>query len=183
MSAKARSRSAVTSSSHRGVERVPKEGGDVELRLAEHPLGVDDEMTVERRWAVFGSEDVVVVEVAVDENIAADVERGVELARERDEVASLLLGALGLVEPPGHVVADPPERLSGGPPQPSSDADRDRRRLAFRQLGDVGPGPRPLEEERAPGPVVAQQPDSAVPAPERERVGLLVALRRRPASP
>ena len=107
-------------------DRVPQEGRNVVLRLTEHRLRVD------RDVPVAGAEDVVVVKVAVHENIPADVERRVELAGERNKAAPLLLGALGPVEPPRHVIADPAERLRRRLPETHADLDRDRSCVVLR---------------------------------------------------
>ncbi len=107
-SAKARSRRRGHVGPHRVRERIAQERRDVELRLPQHCFRVDRQVPTPR------PEDVVVVEVAVDDHVAADVEGRVELARERDQVAALLLGALRLVEPPWDVVSDPAERPPAG---------------------------------------------------------------------
>ena len=144
---------------HRVVERVAQERGDVELRLAEHGFRVDREM------AIAGPEDVVVVEVAVDEHVAADVEQGVELARERDQVAALLIRALRLVEPARDVVPDPAERLR----RPAATAGSRRRRRS--------PLPRPRAARRCPCP------DVRAPAGVRAGRGRGVAAERRRRRP
>ena len=116
------------------------------------------------------------VEVAVDEDVPADVERGVELPGERNQLAPLLIRPLGPIEPAGHVIADPAERLRGRTPELQANLDCDRRCLVLGQLRDVGAGPGTLEQQHAPGTVAPQQAHGAVPVPELERVGLLVGL-------
>ena len=77
------------------------------------------------------------MEVAVDQRRAADLERREQLARERDQLAALVAFALAAVDPAGHVVADPAERLARRPPQPARDVDGDRDRLLLRQRREV----------------------------------------------
>ena len=104
---------------------------------------------------------------------AAGIEAGVDLPCQRHQLGAL---ALGPVEPPGDVVADPAKRRSGRPPQPQPELDRDRRRLVVGKRRDVGARPRALGQERPPGDVAAQQADGAVARPELEGVGLVVGL-------
>ena len=151
-------------------QRVPEERRHVVLRLAEHRLRVD------RQVPLAGAQDVVVVEVAVDERLPADLERRVQLPCERDQLTPLLIRPLGLVEPARHVIPDPAKRLRRRPPEPQPDLDRDGRRLVLGQLRDVASRPGALDQERAPRSVAAQQAYGAVAVPERERVRLLVGF-------
>ena len=106
-------------------------------------------------------EDVVVVEVAVDERVATDLERRVELARQRDE---LVPG--GVVEPARHVVADPAERLGRRPPEPKPDRRRAiRGRLVLGEPGDVVAGP----AARAGAPAARGRAGAAAPRRRRPR--------------
>ena len=102
--------------------------------------------------------------------VRRDVERGVELASERDE-----LMRARLVEP----AAARGRRSSGTArrrsPELTPGRDGDRGRLVLRQLGDVVPA-RALDQERSPRPISPQQPHGAVAGPKLERIRLLVRL-------
>ena len=107
-------------------QRVPEEGRHVVLRLAEHRLRVDRDRPARR------AKDVVVVEVAVHERVPTDLERRVELARQRGEL-----------EParPRRATSAPGRRSSGTAPPPAARAepgrDGDPGRLLVGQVGDV----------------------------------------------
>src|SRR5207253_10107607 len=83
-------------------QRVPEERWDVVLRLAEHRLRVD------REPAVAVAEQVVMVEVAVDERVAAALELRVQLGRERRERM-----VARVAQPVWDVIVDRPEGRRG----------------------------------------------------------------------
>ena len=145
-------------------ERVPEEGDDVVLRLAQERLRVDREVAARR------GEDVVVVEVAVDEHVVTERHATKQFLRPCSKLTC------SLVEPARQHVLDAAKRCAGRPPQPLTDVDGDLGRLRVGQLRDVPAGPCALDQEGAAGAVATQQPRGAVSAPVRESIGLVVAL-------
>ena len=146
-------------------KRVPEVGRDVVLRLAEHRLRID------REEAACRAEDVVVVEVSVHERRPPHVETRVQLPGEWDELVPLRV-----VQPARDVVADPAERLAGGPPELQSHRDCDCGRLLLLAGGDVVAGKGTFDQQGAPVSVSSQQAHDTRPVPERECVRLLVRL-------
>jgi hypothetical protein len=149
---------------------VPEERRHVVLGIAKHRLAVD------RDIAVAVPQDVVVVEVAVDQRRASDLEAVEQLTCERHELAALIPVALARVEPAGNDVADPAERRRRGTPQPARDVDSRGDGLRFRQHGEIRSRPRAFLQQRPTRRVAAEEANRTVAVPDDERLGFVQRL-------
>ena len=146
---------------------VPEQGRNVELRLAHHRLRIDHDPSV------TVAQQIVMVEIAVDERRVVWPHRPVDLSCLADEIV-----IAGIVEPPRHEIADPPEWAPsrGRSPELPRRSDGDAHRLVFRAARGVVARTRALDEHRAACAIVPQQSHGAVTGQQGQRVGFVIGL-------
>ena len=161
----------------RDVVGVAEEPARLELALPDERLRVDDEPRL-----ALGGEDVPAVEVLVDQESRAAVDRAVDVERSVEELAleqlsGRLVTTRQLVRPAIGFVGEERERV------PIRDLDletrhelADDRGLVATDMPELRSRPAALEEERAPLVVASEEPYGAVAAPGRECVRLVLGL-------